>query len=180
MLPPMTFLALRLAYLFLPAFVANATPIVVARLPWLNTWTAPIDERHFGSHKTWRGLLLGILAAVTTAVVQHALGSTAPFASLTMLHDSWSQSALIGFLLGAGALLGDLAKSFAKRALGRPPGSPWIPWDAVDYMLGALLFLWPVYFPHPLGAIFLLILGPALSRIANGISYIIGLKNVWY
>lgn len=180
MLFAMTFLALRLAYLFAPAFVANATPIIVAKIPFLSDWSAPIDERHFGSHKTWRGLVLGVLAAILTAAVQHALRSTEPFMVLTMLHETWGRSLLIGFLLGAGALVGDLAKSFAKRALHRPPGSPWIPWDALDYMIGALLCLWPVYFPHPLGALFLLVLGPALSRIANALSYMIGIKKVWY
>lgn len=180
MLEPMTFAALRLAYLFAPAFVANAMPIIAARIPWLDRWNSPIDERHFGAHKTWRGLATGMAAAVIVALLQYALGSTPPFAALTLFRESVAQSVLIGVLLGAGALGGDLAKSFAKRALKRPPGSPWIPWDAVDYMIGALLFLWPVYFPHPLGAVFLLILGPALSRIANLGSYMIGWKKVWY
>ncbi len=180
MLLLMMLFGLRLAYLFTPAFVANAMPIIAAKLPGLRRWSAPIDERHFGTHKTWRGLVTGIVAAVVVSMAQHALRATEPFSTVTLLHDTFTQSVLIGFLLGTGALLGDLAKSFVKRALGRPPGTPWIPWDAVDYMIGALLCLWPLYFPHPLGAVFLLILGPVLSRIANGLSYMIGWKKVWY
>jgi CDP-2,3-bis-(O-geranylgeranyl)-sn-glycerol synthase len=45
----------------------------------------------------------------------------------------------LGFLLGLGAMAGDAAKSFFKRRLGIAPGHPWIPFDQIDFQIGALL-----------------------------------------
>src|SRR5687768_4272859 len=62
--------------LFLPAYVANMSPVLVAKL--VPGWKAPIDggrlgkdgKRLLGPGKTWRGLVGGtLLGAVTAAVV---------------------------------------------------------------------------------------------------------------
>lgn len=89
---------------------AHSAPVLVARI--LGTrWAAPIDAHHslpdhrplFGSHKTWRGLLTGTLAA---AAVGEWVGT--------------------GFMIGAAfgllALAGDLGSSFVKRRLGHESG----------------------------------------------------------
>jgi CDP-2,3-bis-(O-geranylgeranyl)-sn-glycerol synthase len=61
---------------FLPAYVANMSPLLVARV--IPRWTAPIDGgrvakdglRVLGPGKTWRGLVGGtVLGAVTALVV---------------------------------------------------------------------------------------------------------------
>jgi CDP-2,3-bis-(O-geranylgeranyl)-sn-glycerol synthase len=36
---------------------------------------------------------------------------------------------------------GDAAKSLVKRRLGIAPGKRWIPWDQVDFVLGALILV---------------------------------------
>jgi CDP-2,3-bis-(O-geranylgeranyl)-sn-glycerol synthase len=41
--------------------------------------------------------------------------------------------------MSAGALLGDLLKSFFKRLAHRPPGTAWVPFDQIDYILGAVV-----------------------------------------
>jgi CDP-2,3-bis-(O-geranylgeranyl)-sn-glycerol synthase len=40
-------------------------------------------------------------------------------------------------------MAGDSAKSFFKRRLGIPPGSPWIPFDQLDFVLGAMILVAP-------------------------------------
>jgi CDP-2,3-bis-(O-geranylgeranyl)-sn-glycerol synthase len=35
-------------------------------------------------------------------------------------------------------MAGDSVKSFVKRRIGIAPGKPWIPWDQLDFVLGAL------------------------------------------
>lgn len=67
--------------------------------------------RCFGKHKTWRGLLVALLAATALA----------PMLGLASLHD---------LLLGVLAMLGDLASSFIKRRLGLRPGSPPLCWTS--------------------------------------------------
>jgi CDP-2,3-bis-(O-geranylgeranyl)-sn-glycerol synthase len=46
-----------------------------------------------------------------------------------------------GLALGLGSLIGDLVKSFFKRQLGVAPGKAWIPFDQIDWILGALVAL---------------------------------------
>lgn len=60
---------------FLPAYVANMSPVLVAKL--IPGWKAPIDggrlgkdgKRLLGPGKTWRGLVGGTLLGAVTAVV---------------------------------------------------------------------------------------------------------------
>ena len=52
---------------------------------------------------------------------------------------------LVGGTIAAGALVGDMGKSFVKRRLGKKPGSMFQPWDGIDYMIGAIIFMLPWY-----------------------------------
>lgn len=79
---------------------ANATPVIAAKLAD-ERWSAPLDfgcvladgERLFGSHKTWRGLVSGILAAVITAAVMGVpLWLGAGFAMASLLADALSSA----------------------------------------------------------------------------------------
>ena len=171
---------LALLYLFIPAFVANSTPVLVCHVPVLKHWNTPVHEEWFGSHKTYRGFLFGVLFGVLVSLLQYALCDVESLASITLLHDTLQQSVLVGFLLGFGALAGDAAESFVKRRMHIAPGKALPFWDGADYMLGSMLLLSPVYLVSVSGIIFLLIAGPILSLCANCISYWLGLKEVWY
>ena len=146
-------------WFFLPAGLANATPIFAAQLPYLKDWSFPLDgymtfrgKRVFGEHKTLRGLLSGILVGVVTAYLQVVLYEQLPlvrtFVSLdyTAIHPL-----LLGALAYTGALAGDALKSFVKRQGGVAPGKRWFPWDQLDYILGGIVFTcWyvPLSFSH--------------------------------
>jgi CDP-2,3-bis-(O-geranylgeranyl)-sn-glycerol synthase len=123
----------ELVYLILPAYMANmAAPFS----KYFGAWNRPISRRWLGSHKTVVGFVLGILAALATAFAQSRIqweGSLVPY---------WNWPVL-GLLLGAGALLGDAVKSLLKRARGIPPGRSWIPADQLDFVIGALVVIWP-------------------------------------
>jgi hypothetical protein len=90
---------------------ANGGPWLAARVLG-DRWAAPVDmglivadgRRLLGSHKTWRGLLAGVLCAAVVA-------------SLTGL--TW----VTGASFGALSLLGDLVSSACKRRMGHAPGS---------------------------------------------------------
>ncbi|UCD00437.1 MAG: CDP-2,3-bis-(O-geranylgeranyl)-sn-glycerol synthase [Promethearchaeota archaeon] len=89
-------------------------------------------------------------------------------------------------LASYGAVLGDLIGSFLKRRFDIKSGAPFWIVDQLDFALVALLFasipgfIWPNLFilPDPFIIIFLIILTPAVSIIANTVAYIIGLKDV--
>jgi CDP-diglyceride synthetase len=49
-------------------------------------------------------------------------------------------------------MTGDAVKSFFKRRLGITPGKSWFPFDQLDFVLGAILFVSIIKFPG-LGAV---------------------------
>ena len=96
---------------------------------------------------------------------------------------------LIRIILSSyGAVIGDLAGSFLKRRFDIKSGAPFWIVDQLDFVLMALLFLAipsfisPTVFllPDIFIIIFLLILTPAVSIIANTVAYLVGLKSVPY
>jgi len=136
---------------FLPAAIANGTPVVVMHLPILKKWNYPLDcyktirgVRIFGEHKSWRGLVFGVLMAIVTAYIQLEIYKNWTWLRETLNFDFTSISPLIyGTLAGLGAILGDAIKSFFKRRINIKPGSTWFPFDQIDYIIGGILFLLP-------------------------------------
>jgi len=125
---------------------ANATPVVLARMLGRRYATA-IDagfSMHdgrplFGPHKTWRGLIAGMLAGAT-------VGSLL------------SPGLILGGAFAALALLGDLLSSFLKRRLGFASGAA-VP--LLDQLPEALL---PLLILHgPLGLESVAVIGTALA-----------------
>jgi CDP-2,3-bis-(O-geranylgeranyl)-sn-glycerol synthase len=128
---------------FLPAGVANASPVFANRTPWLRRWKTPLDfgkswkgHRIFGDNKTWRGFLFGILTGGVTSLL-------IAYFFIPNSYDAW-HTFLIGALLGAGALSGDAVESFFKRRNGVAPGKSWFPFDQIDYIIGGLVFVYPL------------------------------------
>lgn len=174
-------------YLFLPAYVANMAPVVAKRLRLFPVLDRPLDggremrgQPLFGSHKTLRGVVVGVAAANVTALLQWrdaARGGFLP--SLTDFPYGEVSPWLWGFALGIGALLGDLAKSFFKRRFGIPPGRRWFPWDQLDLILGAIALGWLVY-PVSLPVILaVLIATPILGLLVNLGGYLLSVKEAW-
>lgn len=126
----------------LPAYFANMAPVIMRKV--FVSWAVPLDFRKklgaediFGSHKTVRGFLFAIIFGLAAAFIQNLLSGLPAMQGLAIV--DYAQWPLIGFLLGFGAIAGDLIKSFFKRRFHVAPGSSFIPWDQLDFVLGALL-----------------------------------------
>ena len=163
---------------FLPAGIANMSPVFANRIPVLNQWKTPMDlgvswrgKRLLGNNKTWRGLAFGTFTAALTALLIRIF--TNPSASL----DIHATFVFAGALMGAGALLGDAVESCVKRQLNIAPGSSWFPFDQTDYIIGGLIMIYPIYHPslRLMAAIGLLYFG--LHLISSYIGYLLGLKD---
>jgi CDP-2,3-bis-(O-geranylgeranyl)-sn-glycerol synthase len=174
-------------YFFLPAYIANALPVVSKKLNILKFLAFPVDggkklagKSLFGKSKTVRGFVVGVIGALIIAYLQYLLTAVSFFNEISLVEYSLKFSLLLGFLLGSGALLGDLIKSFIKRRIGIESGHPWIIADQIDYVVGALLLVSFVFVPSLNHIIFLLLFSPLLSFIANVIAYFTGIKKVWW
>ena len=159
-------------YFFLPGYIANMAPIL---LRWIPFGGKPIHEKLFGSHKTWRGLVVAILVGGLVFLLQKALYNIG-FQSWALI-DYADFPGYFGFLQGAGVILGDLVKSFYKRKQGIKSGDPWWGWDQVDFVIGGLLLGFLVYVPPAGTVLLLMIVSPILHLLANNIGYLLKIKK---
>lgn len=173
-------------WFFLPAGIANMTPIFSARVPKLRDMNQPMDfgltfrgRRVFGAHKTWRGLITGVICGTLTLWLQQVLVQNIPaLADLTSHVDYATLPILIvGPLFGLGALLGDAIESFFKRQVGIKPGDGWFPFDQIDYIIGGSIATW-AFVPLSLKQYLLLIaIWLVVHIISTTIGYFLGLKD---
>lgn len=165
-------------YFILPAYVANTCPVIFGLLKMPLGFA--ISEKLFGSHKTYRGFYSGYIGALLTLYVQYLLSRNGMFSEYEILNYKELNLFFFALLFGGGAITGDLIKSFFKRRLGIAPGRPFIPFDQLDLVLGALLFLWPVITLPLANVLTLLILTPLLHLLTNVTAYKLKIKKVWW
>lgn len=182
-------------YFILPAYLANACPVLLQWLPF----GQPISKKLFGENKTWRGFYTGYIGALVMLFLQFYLqksgvlpsGSTISSSSiLTAASENGYITPLLdyeninlflyAFTFGIGALTGDLIKSFFKRRLKIASGQPWLPFDQLDFIIGALIFTAPLYLPSWLLILTILVSTPLLHLSANFLAYSLKLKKVWW
>lgn len=116
-----------------PAYVANASPVVLGGGRPIDGGKKFSDGRPiFGPGKTVRGFFAGLIAGTAFAMLQGV--------SVGLLYHYL----LRGFLLSLGALTGDLLGSFIKRRINLERGAPAPIMDQLGFVVVALLFASPV------------------------------------
>lgn len=167
-------------WFILPAGIANICASLSRYVPILNY---PVDfgkswrgKRIFGDHKTWRGIILGILFGLLTFWLQQYLYQFDFFENLS-LTDYSQQTWVFGFLLSSGAVWGDVARSFFKRRVNIAPGKSWFPFDQIDYTIGALVAISFVYFPGWGLSLLIIGFGLLLHILFNLIGYVLKLQR---
>ncbi|NLM29875.1 MAG: CDP-2,3-bis-(O-geranylgeranyl)-sn-glycerol synthase [Methanomicrobiales archaeon] len=173
------FSLLAALWIMIPAYVPNSaaaalgggTPIDLGR-----EWSD--GRRIFGDGKTYRGFFGGVLCGVLVGLIEISVRSSFGLTALPR------HTVLSVILLATGALLGDLAKSFLKRRLGKERGESWPLADQYDLVIGSFLLIllacpgW--LFENitlPIAA-WIVIITPLLHRVVNIIGYYIGVKEV--
>ncbi len=132
-------------WIVIPIYVANASAVIVGG-------GIPIDfgkkwkdgRRILGDGKTWKGLFAGTFLGMTagfglTVAASYLSTSEYSFLGLTNF-EGFPLMIPILFSLCFGALLGDVIESFFKRRIGKDRGKDWIPFDQLDFIVGALVF----------------------------------------
>ncbi|MFC1662598.1 CDP-archaeol synthase [Patescibacteria group bacterium] len=176
---------IKTAWYFLPMPFANMMPVIFRR--WCKWLAKPIDfnkkylgEPLFGRNKTWRGFFVATLTGTLIFVIQkHAYVSWEFFRDIS-LFDYSTQTVWLGTLMGLGAMVGDLIKSYFKRRVKRKPGASWLPFDLFDYVIGGLLVSFVIYIP-PYGImVSAILLGTALEIGAVSVAKAIGIRRGYW
>lgn len=153
-------------WFILPAYVANATPVVLGGGKQIDGGKKFTDGRPiFGAGKTWGGLVAGIATGTMIGLVQG------------LIAEDFSHYLLLGFLLALGALFGDLLGSFIKRRLGLKRGDAAPGLDQLGFVLVALLLASLVTLPRWEVILTILIITPPIHLITNFVGYKLGFKS---
>lgn len=172
----------------LPTYITNSAMTLTLSLPFLRDWRSPIDfgkswkgKRILGDGKSFQGLFFGTFWGGVTGLVQYFIAQRFQFTHLSRFNEfTICQFILFGLVLGFGAFLGDLTKSFIKRRIGIKRGKPWPPFDQTDFLIGGLALGSIIYFPGWTVVLILSILTPISHLISNVLAYFLGLKKVWW
>jgi len=161
--------------LWLPAMLKNALAKIATPVDLGRKWRG---VEIFGKNKTWRGIVVGAIAGILTAGLQAALFFNFNFFRMNTIVDYGNVNfILFGFLMGVGALSGDLVKSFIKRRLGKPSGKPWFPWDQLDWIAGAMALSSIVFVPPADVAVVTAVIYVGVHLVSDRIVCMMGIKK---
>lgn len=171
-------------YFFLPAYFANMTPPLIKKAKLFSFLNREVDfgkkflgQPIFGKHKSWRGVILGILVGMVTALLQLRLYQFSAVQKISLFDYQKINILLFGFLISAGAVFGDLLFAFIKRRLKMEPGVRFIPFDQTNYVIGAAIFLTPYLKIDILVWVAIFILTFLLHIIFNRLGYYLKLHR---
>jgi len=168
---------LQLVLFILPAYFANSIPVLLGGGAAIDGGKKMGDgNRVFGAGKTVRGFFSGVLAGAAIGALE---GLALPGTALDFYAGA-ATYALAGFLLGLGAMAGDLLGSFIKRRQGIAQGRPSLVMDQLLFLAVALLFACPIAvgFLTLEAVLFLFVLTYFVHVGANVLANRLGLKKV--
>jgi len=147
----------------LPAYCANATPVIIGGGKPLDLGKNYKDGRRiFGENKTFRGFFSGLIIGSLVGIAENLF---------------FGYPILFGLITSLGALTGDLVKSFFKRRMGLKPGKMLPIADQLDFVLGAVLFSFFLMPPTLEEFIFLILFTPPIHLLTNFFAYLLKLKK---
>ena len=131
-------------WIAIPIYIANASAVIVGGGTPIDSGKSWKDGRRIlGDGKTWRGLFAGAFLGMTAGfglAVAASYLSTSEYSFLRLTNfEGFPLMIPILFSLCFGALLGDIIESFFKRRIGKDRGQDWIPFDQLDFIVGALI-----------------------------------------
>lgn len=163
----------------IPAYAANG----LAPLAKFTSRT-PIDggklwrgKRIFGDGKTWEGSIIGITVAIFISSMMGLAFYFLPWnLSPTRLQIA-PMGPLTGFMIGLGAISGDIFKSFFKRRLGFQRGRSMPIVDQLDFIIFSFLFASIVVPLKITWLIMLVVVTPLFHLSANYMGFLMGIKK---
>ncbi|GMX58904.1 MAG: CDP-2,3-bis-(O-geranylgeranyl)-sn-glycerol synthase [Candidatus Microsyncoccus archaeolyticus] len=183
----MIYYLLSCVYFFGPAYLANSAPPLAYRFNIFKSLGKPIDGGRMinnkpilGDHKTWRGLVSEIIVCTILMPIfikLHEFLGLEHYQAIGFNAFDQINGFLLGFLLSLGIIFGDLFFAFIKRRLNLKPGAKFIPFDQINYIIGAFIFSQP-FLQFELKFWFsLIILTFFLHVFFNRTGYNLGLHN---
>ncbi len=174
-------------WLGLPAWIANATPVIFGGGKPIDGGRVLSDgHRLFGDGKTIRGFIVGVFFGTLTGIGQilaapYLKPLLEQYVEVTLVMESILFLDIpIVLMLSVGALLGDLVGSFVKRRIDVKSGNPSPVLDQIGFILLALVLASPFIQPSVEYVVVLIFITLGIHWISNALGYLLGLKkNPW-
>jgi len=168
-------LILQSLWLIFPAYIANASPVVIRGIKPLDFRKKLGRHRILGDGKTIEGTIGGIAFGTLAGAVQiYALGFIPSSLGLQ------EHSIPLVIALSTGAIIGDIIGAFIKRRLDIPRGKSVLLLDQLDFLIMALVFASFVISISIQMIIVLVVITPVLHLATNIFAYIIKMKKTPY
>lgn len=172
-------------YFMLPAYISNLSGLAFGGKTPLDLNKTFIDgNRIIGNGVTFKGLIFGTIFGTIVGGIIGIIGLNIPelTGNLILINfpNTLINGLIYGFLLALGALVGDAVGSFIKRRIGLKSGDPAPLLDQLDFVFGALIFIFPFIQISINFALIICALSIILHLLSNTIAYLLGLKDVWY
>jgi hypothetical protein len=180
------------AYLFLPLLGGGVFHGLCMKYGWLSFLKRPIDFGYtirgrplFGANKTFRGpVAVGFGAALILGLQTTVLHRFSGARNIELFGYAGANGWLLGFVVGAAAMVAELPNSFLKRQLGVNPGEGKQGWlgtalyavDQVDLLLGAWLVFALVLEVRLAWVFFSVILVAAVHQLLTSVTYALGMR----
>ncbi|MFA5077534.1 MAG: CDP-2,3-bis-(O-geranylgeranyl)-sn-glycerol synthase [Candidatus Micrarchaeia archaeon] len=166
--------AVYLLAFMIPAYIANAVPVVLGGGTKLDFGLGfPDGRRIFGDGKTVRGFLAGVFGGIAAGGILSMLYVVPFFPSAGVQFTGFA-------LMSFGTMVGDALGSFLKRRFGIEPGKPFI-LDQLMFLVVALMLVQPYVSPAVYGwdaLLFLFITTYVLHVGSNFVANRLGWKKV--
>ena len=166
-------------WILFPAYAANIFPPLAKGKRPLDMGKKWKDgNRILGNGKTIEGTLYGIAMGTFYGGVEWYLSPT--FNSYANIFGVQlpTMNLLVAFLIGLGAMAGDLTGSFIKRRMGLQRGehAPFF-LDKLNFIFGTIIFTF-LFTEYTLGMIMIMVLiTPLIHRLANIFGYVLKFKK---
>lgn len=121
-------------------------------------------KRLLGENKTIRGALFGIITGI---VAMYLVQPHTQNIFLFEQYPAW----LYGIIGSLGAIIGDAIESGIKRQMNIKPGEPLHYFDQSDWIIGSILFLYPIINLNLTQIIILLTIVPVLHYMVKYIGF---------
>jgi CDP-diacylglycerol--serine O-phosphatidyltransferase len=174
---------LRTALLMsVPLIVSGSIHMAFVRRGWLGALARPIHARWFGENKTWRGVVVMMLASIPGVAAAQALEGLITAPLTTSLRSAGALG--LGACLGLGYVLAELPNSYVKRRMGIRPGmlpprhaALFVFVDQADSAIGCAV-AYALWLRVPAATLLLAcLLGPVVHLIANVTLFLVGLRR---
>jgi len=163
---------IKLLIYLAPMYFANSSAMLLGGKTPIDFGKNFFDgKRLLGKGKTFKGFFFGVTLGTLVSLIILML-----FPKTTiLLSDNYL---LLGFLLAAGALIGDMTASFFKRRNGITQGKEVLFLDQLDFIIGGMIFGSFLYVPTFYEVIFVCIITLIVHKGSNYIAYKFKLKKV--